>query len=329
MPIKIMFFMIMTSGVIITISATSWFTVWLGLEINMMAFLPLMINHTNQHTYEACLKYFLSQVIASSFLLLALTIPPQMMLWPLTTEFSSSSVIITIALVLKLGAAPFHFWFPPTMEGLEWQSCILLATIQKISPLILLSMFNSNVLIISALMSALAGAIGGYNQTLMRKLMAYSSIGHLSWMLMSTILSQSFTMFYIMTYIYLSSLMMLMFKMMNIYHVMQMITMPQATIMFLMMLNMLSLGGLPPFLGFLPKWMLIQEMANMNMLVQALVMIMSSLVTLFYYLRITYTTLLTSSSILNITPYKTPKLLIISSIPSLLTLPIIMPALIM
>ena len=88
-------------------------------------------------------------------------------------EIFSASLVA--ALLLKAGSAPFHFWFPPTLEGMIWPQALILITIQKITPISLLSYYiveQTRLISVAAILSAIVGALGGLNQTLLRKLLA-------------------------------------------------------------------------------------------------------------------------------------------------------------
>lgn len=87
--------------------------------------------------------------------------------------------------MLKIGAAPLHFWFPSVIRGLSWGRCIVLLRIQKIAPLGLLSYIVrevdiSGLIIVRVIAGAIVGSVGGLNQVFLRKIIAYSSINHIS-----------------------------------------------------------------------------------------------------------------------------------------------------
>lgn len=148
----------------------------MGLELNLLSFIPLISAKNNQYSSEAALKYFLIQALGSSVIILAASFA--------LTAAGSAKVLMAVALLLKSGAAPFHFWFPRVIEGLQWPSAIILITIQKIAPMSLLSYLTLEhifpVFWAAILISAVVGAIGGLNQTLLRKIIAYSSINHMA-----------------------------------------------------------------------------------------------------------------------------------------------------
>nr|UOU84954.1 NADH dehydrogenase subunit 2 [Hydrophoria linogrisea] len=285
---KIMFFGILMIGTLISISANSWLGAWMGLEINLLAFIPLMSDNKLMST-EASLKYFLTQALASSVFLFAV------ILFLLNSSKSNSNYIMEMmifsSLLLKSGSAPFHFWFPNVMEGLSWLNALILMTWQKIAPLMLISyIIFKPFIIMSIILSSLIGALGGLNQTSLRKLMAYSSINHLGWMLAAMYNSNLLWMTYFLFYTFLTFLMIFMFNMFKISHINQLFStfFNSKTMKFFIFFNLLSLGGLPPFLGFFPKWIVIQLLTINNQLFLLTFMVLMTLITLYFYIRLCY-----------------------------------------
>nr|AEQ03916.1 NADH dehydrogenase subunit 2 [Stegana jiajinshanensis] len=289
---KILFVVIMMSGSLITVTANSWLGAWMGLEINLLSFIPLMSDNNNLMSTEASLKYFLTQAMASTVLLFAIILVT--MNNDMNFENNTSSyitMIILSSLLLKSGAAPFHFWFPNIMEGLSWMNCLLLMTWQKIAPLMLISHVNIKMLLFSSIiMSVIIGSLGGLNQSSLRKLMAFSSINHLGWMLMALNSNETIWLIYFLMYSFLSFVLTFMFNNFKIFHFNQMFSLffNSKTLKFILFMNFLSLGGLPPFLGFLPKWLVIQQLSLENQYFMLMILVMSTLITLFFYLRICY-----------------------------------------
>nr|QNV11638.1 NADH dehydrogenase subunit 2 [Platyptilia sp. DM741] len=289
---KFFFFFTLIFSTFISISSNSWFGCWMGLEINLLSFIPLITNSYNILSNEASLKYFLVQSIASiNFLFFIL------LYYVMFKNFKYEnfiSILINSSLFMKMGSFPFHFWFPNVVEGMNWMNCFILMTWQKISPMIILSyFFNKNFIIIVMIMNSLIGSIGGLNQTSLRKLMAFSSINNLSWMILSILISETMWIMFIIIYSFLLLILMMMFYFMNIFYINQIFLLKMNShFKLFFLLNMLSLGGLPPFLGFLPKWMAINFLLNYKMFILTFIFIMSSLIMLFFYIRISFSSFL-------------------------------------
>nr|YP_010518897.1 NADH dehydrogenase subunit 2 [Culex territans]UXO95462.1 NADH dehydrogenase subunit 2 [Culex territans] len=285
------FLIMLIFGSLITISANSWLGAWMGLEINLLSFIPLMNEgKKNLMTSESSLKYFLTQAFASSILLFAIILMMMSfnMNW-LNNNFYELLILST--LLLKNGAAPFHFWFPGVMEGLSWINGLILMTWQKIAPLMLIS-YNIHYyfFLVTIILSMIIGALGGLNQTSLRKLMAFSSINHLGWMLMAMMNNELLWIVYFTFYFFLSMSIVLLFNNLKLFHFNQIFnfSMMNPVIKFFLFLNLLSLGGLPPFLGFLPKWLVIQNLVETHQLFLLFISVCLTLVTLYYYLRMSY-----------------------------------------
>nr|YP_010894833.1 NADH dehydrogenase subunit 2 [Amiota nagatai]ACR20465.1 NADH dehydrogenase subunit 2 [Amiota nagatai]WJW73346.1 NADH dehydrogenase subunit 2 [Amiota nagatai] len=292
---KILFIFILILGSMITMTSNSWLGAWMGLEINLLSFIPLMSDNNNLMSNESSLKYFLTQALASTVLLFAIIL---LMLKHNMIIYMNSlhiSMIMFSSLLMKSGAAPFHFWFPNMMEGLSWMNALVLMTWQKIAPLMLISYLNiKELMIISIILSAIIGALGGLNQTSLRKLMAFSSINHLGWMLATINLSELIWCIYFLMYSFLMFVLTFMFNSFKSFHLNQLFTLffNSKILKFILFMNFLSLGGLPPFLGFLPKWLVIQELSFNNQYFLLVILMMSTLITLYFYLRICYSAFL-------------------------------------
>nr|UJG45118.1 NADH dehydrogenase subunit 2 [Tachinidae sp.] len=285
---KMLFFNILIMGTLISISANSWLGAWMGLEINLLSFIPLMKDSKLMST-ESALKYFFTQALASAILLFSTIL--FMMNSNKLYSINMMEMIIFSSLLLKMGAAPFHFWFPSVMEGLSWVNALILMTWQKIAPMLLISyiIFKSMILI-SIIFSSIIGALGGLNQTSLRKLMAYSSINHLSWMLAALNNDTTLWFTYFLFYSFLSFSLIFMFHSFKISYINQLFSLffYSKTMKFILFFNLLSLGGLPPFLGFFPKWLVIQSLTMNNQLFLLMIMTMMTLITLYFYLRLCY-----------------------------------------
>nr|ASM82774.1 NADH dehydrogenase subunit 2 [Neopanorpa chelata] len=291
-PSKVLFVITLISGTLITISSNSWLGAWMGLEINLLSFIPLMTNTNNLMSTEASLKYFLTQALASSILLFSVILLT--MTNYIIFSFPESNMVMNLmvnsTLLLKMGAAPFHFWFPGVMEGLSWINAFTLMTWQKIAPLMLISYcFINNFMTYVIFISVMIGSLGGLNQTSLRKLMAYSSISHIGWMLGAMSISENYLIIYFSLYVFLSFSIVLLMNYYNMFHLKQAFSSSNSPIVkFCLFSSLLSLGGLPPFLGFMPKWAIIQILIENNQLILITTVVVLTLITLYFYLRITY-----------------------------------------
>nr|QST17194.1 NADH dehydrogenase subunit 2 [Delphinapterus leucas] len=288
------------STTIVTISS-HWLFAWIGLEMNMMAIIPIMMKNPTPRATEASTKYFLTQATASALLMLAIIINLMHSgQWTIMKLFNpTASLLMTMALAIKLGLAPFHFWVPEVTQGIPLTTGLILLTWQKLAPISILYQIspsiNLHLMITMSFLSILIGGWGGLNQTQLRKIMAYSSIAHMGWMTTILLYNPSLTMLNLLIYIILTFTMfalliqnsttttLLLSQTWN--------TMPIMTTF--TMLTLLSMGGLPPLTGFMPKWMIIQELTKNDTLLLPTLMAITALLSLYFYMRLTYSTALT------------------------------------
>nr|AFS66890.1 NADH dehydrogenase subunit 2 [Salamandrella keyserlingii] len=293
----------LSMGTTLTFISNHWFLAWMGLEINTLAIIPLMTKLHHPRAIEAATKYFLIQASASALILFSSTINAWFTgEWTIMSmQTHLPSIMLTIALAMKLGIAPFHLWMPDVLQGLSLMTCLILSTWQKLAPMALLIMthqaLNSSMLIFMALLSTLIGGWGGLNQTQLRKIMAYSSIAHMGWMTLVLTFSPHLMMLNLTIYLIMTLCMFMMlmhFNSLNINKLnMSWVKNPVLTSM--MMITLMSLGGLPPISGFIPKWLILQEITKQGLMTLASLMALSALLSLFFYLRLSYAVSLTTS----------------------------------
>nr|QIV24666.1 NADH dehydrogenase subunit 2 [Cacodacnus planicollis] len=312
---KLLFFSTLIIGSLIAISSYSWMSMWIGLEINLLSIIPLLSDSKNLYPSESALKYFITQALASAVIMFSIIFSSNF------NEFISQEhnmflmMILNSGFLTKMGAAPFHSWFPEVMEGLNWPNCLIMLTWQKLAPMTLLmhnmnmTFFLSSVIVLSSVISGILGL----NQISLRKIMAYSSINHISWMIASMLNSSSIWLIYFLIYTIITINIVWVFKILNIFSMKQLFSTLNynKTTKFFFMLNFLSLGGLPPFLGFLPKWLTINNLVQNGFIIISLILIIFTLVTLFFYLRVSFSSMMICSKEI-IIPLKKNKIFLIS-----------------
>nr|ACR20460.1 NADH dehydrogenase subunit 2 [Mionectes oleagineus] len=292
----LIFTMSLLLGSSTVISANHWIMAWAGLEINTLSILPLISKTHHPRAVEASTKYFLVQAAASTLLLFSsMTNAWFTGQWDITQlTHPMSCIMLTAAISMKLGLVPFHFWFPEVLQGSSPMTSLLLATAMKFPPTVLLILtspsLNYTLLSLMAIASTALGGWMGLNQTQIRKILAFSSISHLGWMTIILIYNPKLTL--ITFYLY-SLMTAAIFFAINITNTLKLSTVMTAwtkipSLTAMLMLTLLSLAGLPPLTGFLPKWLIIQELTKQELTVTATVMALLSLLGLFFYLRLAY-----------------------------------------
>uniref|UniRef100_F8T200 NADH-ubiquinone oxidoreductase chain 2 n=1 Tax=Typhlichthys subterraneus TaxID=940470 RepID=F8T200_9TELE len=300
-------------GTTITFASTHWLLAWMGLEINTMAILPLMTQQHHPRAVEATTKYFLTQATAAAMILFASTtnafLSGEWEIQHMTHPLPATTT--TMALALKLGLAPLHFWLPEVLQGLTLTTGLILSTWQKLAPFALILQTpstNSNLMIILGLLSTLVGGWGGLNQTQLRKILAYSSIAHLGWMILILQFNTHLTILALLTYFVMTFSAFMLLKINNTTNIQSLSTAwaKTPTLTALAPLIMLSLGGLPPLTGFSPKWLILQELTKQELPTTATLAALTALLSLYFYLRICYALTLTISpnTPTNLTPWR-------------------------
>nr|WAB21670.1 NADH dehydrogenase subunit 2 [Petroica bivittata] len=293
---KLIFIASLLLGTTITVSSNHWIMAWAGLEINTLAILPLISKSHHPRAVEAATKYFLVQAGASTLLLFSSMVNAWSTgQWDITQLTNPAScAILTAAIAMKLGLVPFHFWFPEVLQGSPLTTGLLLSTALKFPPITLLYMtchsLNTTLLTTMAILSTAMGGWMGLNQTQIRKILAFSSISHLGWMAVIIVYSPKLTLLNFYLYSLMTAATFLTFHSIKTLKLSTLMTSWTKTpaLNAALLLTLLSLAGLPPLTGFLPKWLIIQELTKQSMAPAAAMISMLSLLGLFFYLRLAY-----------------------------------------
>uniref|UniRef100_A0A3R5W619 NADH-ubiquinone oxidoreductase chain 2 n=5 Tax=Plegadis TaxID=33575 RepID=A0A3R5W619_PLEFA len=293
---KLMSSLSLALGTAITTSSNHWLMAWIGLEINTLAIIPLISKSHHPRAVEAAIKYFLVQAAASALLLFSSMINAWLTgQWDITQlNHSTPSLLLTTAIAMKLGLVPFHFWFPEVLQGSSLTTALLLSTMMKFPPITILFLtshsLNPTLLTAMAIASAALGGWMGLNQTQTRKILAFSSISHLGWMTIIIIYNPKLTLLTFYLYTLMTATVFLTLNTTKTLSLATLMTSWTKTPMLnaTLMLTLLSLAGLPPLTGFLPKWLIIQELTKQEMTATATIIAMLSLLGLFFYLRLAY-----------------------------------------
>nr|AAG00715.1 NADH dehydrogenase subunit 2 [Cophotis ceylanica] len=301
--VKMVIFTSIVTSTILVASSNNWLLAWLSLELNTLAILPMISKTKHPRAIEATTKYFLTQATASCLLLLSSTINAwQTGTWSITqmsNELPSTTMLI--ALTMKLGTVPTHFWLPEVMQGTTLKTALLISTWQKIAPMTLVfsasNHIPSNFTLTLALLSTSLGGWAGMNQTQLRKMMAYSSIANMGWTLLTLTTEPKTSLINILVYMIITTPVFLLMTLTSTKTLQDMTTSwttsPAAATTLIILL--LSMAGLPPLTGFLPKLLILEELVTQNLTPAAVTTTIASLLSLVFYLRIMYLTTLLNS----------------------------------
>nr|YP_011022641.1 NADH dehydrogenase subunit 2 [Xyloplax princealberti]WQM48564.1 NADH dehydrogenase subunit 2 [Xyloplax princealberti] len=281
---------------IIVISSYHWFSIWIGLEINTVSIICLICYNFSPRSVEATIKYFLVQAFSAAIILNAILVNVWLFAsWEISGSLNMfSSLVIVFALSLKLGLFPCHYWFPDVMQGVNLMNGLLLSTWQKVAPFIILisviNHFNAHTIVIISTISVLIGGWGGLNQSQVRKILAFSSISHFGWICCVSVYSVNISIIMLLIYIIISSTVFLILNELKIHSLISFnnLVYYNSWSSLVLTLVMLSLGGLPPLAGFLNKFVGLQCLLENNLIISPIILIIGSLLSLYFYLRVSY-----------------------------------------
>nr|ANC96273.1 NADH dehydrogenase subunit 2 [Bavayia cyclura] len=310
--LQMLLYLSMILGTLITMSSSHWILAWTGLEMNTLAIIPIISKQHHPRATEAATKYFLIQATASAVILFASSLNAwKTGQWNIYQTPSPESItLLTLALAMKLGLAPLHFWLPEVLQGSPLLISAIISTWQKLAPTTILYMITNNLnqhtLMTFGLISAILGGWMGLNQTQTRKIMAFSSIAHMGWIFMALAVNPNLTLLTFSIYLLLTTAMFTSLITTTSKTLQDLgTTWPQTpALLSITMLTLMSLGGLPPLTGFMPKWLILKELTTYNLPTISTLMALSALPSLFFYIRMSYMTSLTLPPETTTTGYK-------------------------
>nr|QDO72164.1 NADH dehydrogenase subunit 2 [Gargara sp. 16071360] len=274
MNLEILFNFCMVMGVTIAISSNNWVTIWLGIELSMMSFIPIMSKKFKLNS-ESCIKYFIIQSLSSSIMMMGVIMMSMLTL---------NTMVLLMSILLKLGVTPFHTWVVSIIEGMGYYPILLMLTLMKLAPINMLMYINENVNLF-IIMGLMIGSISGLNQNSIKKILVYSSIFNMSLILSCTESLEIWSTYFSMYSISLMLTNYLIMKL-NLNFINQMIINNfNISIKICCWFTLLSMGGFPPFMGFFGKLLVIKFMLAKNEFLNTAIMMMTSLMVMFFYTR--------------------------------------------
>nr|YP_008815716.1 NADH dehydrogenase subunit 2 [Pristaulacus compressus]AGZ13111.1 NADH dehydrogenase subunit 2 [Pristaulacus compressus] len=290
MYMNLIFIPILILSPILCISSNNWLSMWISLELNMLSFIPLLI-FNKKFSNDSLILCFLIQSLSSSIFLLSLLYFFFQFNYLEKFLFLIFNKLILLSLFLKLGIFPFHFWFIKLIKSSSWMNCFIITSFQKIIPMIILfNIFIHYIMFFPLIIfSSFMSMFLSFNMMNLRSILGYSSINHTSWMLTSIPFNKLFWMFYLIFYSIILFSLINLFNMFNLNYINQMnliFKLNKNLMKIIIFFNLISLGGMPPFLGFLSKWLIINLSLNFNLHSQIFLLILCSLSFLYIYISI-------------------------------------------
>ncbi len=314
-------------GMMLMVSANNLLMLYLGLELLSLCLYALVaFNRDNSNASEAAMKYFILGAIASGMLLYGMSIlyglSGSLQLSEIAVAVSQAAeadnaqnigmvfglVFVVVALGFKLGAVPFHMWMPDVYHGSPTAVTALIGTAPKLAgfAMIMRLMVEAlgglqadwqQMIIILSVLSLAVGNIIAIAQSNIKRMLAYSTISHVGFILLGIIAGTSegysSAMFYTISYALMSlggfGVIMLMarqgFEADNISDLAG-LNQRSPWFAFIMMILMLSMAGIPPTVGFWAKLAVLTAVVDVDLVWMAIIAVFFSIIGIFYYLRI-------------------------------------------
>ena len=310
-------------GMMLMVSANNLLMIYLGLELlSLCLYAMVAFNRDNGNASEAAMKYFVLGAIASGMLLYGMSIlyglSGSLVISDIALAVSEAGdsrigmvfglVFILVALAFKLGAVPFHMWVPDVYQGSPTAVTVFIGTAPKLAGfamiirLLVEAMGDlqtdwQQMLIILSVLSMATGNVIALAQSNIKRMLAYSTISHVGFILLGLLAgtqeAYASAMFYVITYALMSLgafgiIMLLARKGFEAENLDDFKGLNQRSpwFAFLMLILMLSMAGVPPTVGFWAKLAVLQMVVQMDMVWLALVAVFFSIIGVFYYLRV-------------------------------------------
>ncbi len=308
-------------GMMLIISCGNYLTLYLGLELLVLPVYAMIVFVKNRTTYiEAAMKYFVIGSLGAGLLLFGISLifgatgtinfsgvvaDPH-----LTPILEMGMVFMVVGIALEFGAVPFHMWLPDVYEGSPTTVTMIISTIPKIAifalayRLLTLSFTNisadwQQLFMIMALLSVALGNVLGIVQPNLKRMLAYSTIGHVGFILLGLFSAPTegytATIFYTVVYAFMAlAAFGMITRLTAVGYESDQITdfkglnKRDPWLAFIMMLIMLSLAGIPPLVGFYAKFLILQDVVDAGYAWIAVTALVFSVIGAFYYLRIIY-----------------------------------------
>ncbi|MHA6333467.1 NADH-quinone oxidoreductase subunit NuoN [Qipengyuania sp. CAU 1752] len=310
-----------TLGMSVMVSAGDLITLYIGLELNSLAaYVLASFLRNDTRSAEAGLKYFVLGALASGILLYGMslvygftgTTSFEGVRAALTGEMSTGAlfgvIFVLAGLAFKISAVPFHMWTPDVYEGAPTPVTTFFATAPKVAAIALtarvtLDAFGNQadawrqIVIFAALASIVLGALGAIGQNNLKRLLAYSSINNVGFILIglaaATVAGLGAMLTYLAIYVVMSlgsfvALLMLRDAdgvPLETFDDIAGLSTTRPAIAWCLLLLMFSLAGIPPLLGFWGKFVVFQAAVEADLVVLAAIGIAASVIGAFYYIK--------------------------------------------
>lgn len=274
------FYLLIFISILIAFRFNSRLIIWIRLEINILRFLPIISSGLNIEL-ENSVKYFIIQRWASIIFLIRFFFCNYL--------FNRFYTLLIIRIFIKLGISPFHTWFISILKTCSLFILIILSTVQKLIPLIILNniYINFNLLYFRIIITIIFILFILSSVINLNKLLALSSLGNILWLISRNILSLKLILLFIFIYIYI---LLGIYIFYNIYYYNIFIQINRINFFdkIIIIMVFMSLGGIPPMLGFLRKLLILKIIFIYENMFLFLIIIFSALILLYHYISRIY-----------------------------------------
>lgn len=288
---------------LLLVSSINWFSIYLAIELQTLTlFILVALKRDSAYSTEASLKFFVLGAVSSGLFLFGCVLLYGVTGTTSVQEINSNltadvgKILVTVSLLFKLSAVPFHMWALDVYEGAPTIVTALLTTVPKIGVFSILVQVGpvTNVVLICAVLSIVYGAIGALNQTKIKRLLAYSSIGHIGFILLGVAIGSFesiqagliYLIVYVITSICTFSLLLSLNLTKDFIIEVKELSRKNPVVGVTLALTFLSTAGIPPLAGFLSKWFVLLSVVSSGYYVISLIVVVSSVIAGVYYVRV-------------------------------------------
>ena len=257
--------------------------IWLMLELNFICFVRLLRQEFRVANRNGNLYYFLIQRLGRVFILLRILI---FLIW----NIKLFSLIFFSAILLKLGSAPFQFWYLKLIQKISWKNIWLLSVWQKFIPLILLKFSSSVILILFGVINVLTRRLSSVKQKKIKKILGLSSLFSLGWVISVIALSEIWLWFILGYGLVLINLILSLIstQLLSVENLESSLRNPINLLVFF--LNLLIVRGIPPFIVFYLKILILSLLIEFSFFIVLIYLIISVFI-IYIYLIIRFSLL--------------------------------------
>ena len=257
--------------------------IWLMLELNFICFVRLLRQEFRVANRNGNLYYFLIQRLGRVFILLRILI---FLIW----NIKLFSLIFFSAILLKLGSAPFQFWYLKLIQKISWKNIWLLSVWQKFIPLILLKFSSSVILILFGVINVLTRRLSSVKQKKIKKILGLSSLFSLGWVISVIALSEIWLWFILGYGLVLINLILSLIstQLLSVENLESSLRNPINLLVFF--LNLLIVRGIPPFIVFYLKILILSLLIEFSFFIVLIYLVISVFI-IYIYLIIRFSLL--------------------------------------